>query len=105
MLTYQARLINFAIIVINSTKDLTNAHKNAKIAYMKALCNNRNLDKLNSVFPMLTERNQCYMLGLAEGLKHAQRKEKGKISVKIPVDSQETKSVFYSRSDGRKTCP
>jgi len=34
--------------------------------------NNGNLAKLKSTFPKLTEANQQYVLGLAEGLKQAQ---------------------------------
>jgi hypothetical protein len=37
--------------------------------------NNPNLEKLQCSFPKLTEANQQYILGLAEGLKHAQGKE------------------------------
>jgi hypothetical protein len=50
--------------------------------------NNTNIttvEKLCSAFPMLTEVNQQYVLGLAEGLKKAQnsvRKERPKISEK-----------------------
>jgi len=65
----------------------------------------KKLKHLLRAFPRLTEINQVFVLGLAEGLIYTQGVSKKTPLVKIPVDSQESKSVFYSRSDGRKTCP
>jgi len=39
--------------------------------------NNGNLDHLKTTFPKLTEANQHYVLGLAEGLKQAQSGKAG----------------------------
>jgi len=54
------------------------------------------LEHLQRNFPKLTETNQCYVLGLAEGLKQAQ--SKGNIQLpKIPDSSIEAKSVFLNQ--------
>jgi hypothetical protein len=65
--------------------------------------NNIKIGKLQCTFPKLTETNQEFMLGLAEGLKFAQYNSKEKKEVKMP-DVTETKSAFYTRSFERKTC-
>jgi len=36
------------------------------------MANSTKVDQLKTAFPKLTEANQQYVLGLAEGLKHAQ---------------------------------
>jgi hypothetical protein len=41
---------------------------------LKHMQNNTKLEQLHCTFPKLTEVNQQYVLGLAEGLKHAQNK-------------------------------
>jgi len=64
----------------------------------------KRLEHLHCTFLRLTEINQIYMIGLVEGLMYAQDVSRKATLVKIPVDSQESKSVFYSRSDERKTC-
>jgi len=47
--------------------------------------NIRQLEKLRCAFPKLTEANQFYILGLVEGLKHAQGKCSGKSLVKKEI--------------------
>ncbi|MCL2793041.1 MAG: hypothetical protein FWD87_08105 [Spirochaetaceae bacterium] len=55
------------------------------------------LEYLQCNFPKLTETNQCYILGLVEGLKQAQGKSND-TSVKIldTNGSKEAKSAFSS---------
>jgi len=63
---------------------------------------NAKLKKLHCTFPNLTEDNQYFILGLAEGLKHAQGMGKSKQMLKTPDG---TTPVFYNRSLERKICP
>ena len=43
-----------------------------------------NIEKLQCAFPRLTEANQFYVLGLIEGLKHAQIREKEPVMFPVP---------------------
>jgi len=56
---------------------------------------NVKLEKLHCTFPKLTEENQHYVLGLAEGLKRAQNNASGKQPpvVKTEVSSRKTGMV------------
>lgn len=58
------------------------------------MINQLNLEHLQSAFPKLTEANQHYVLGLAEGLKHAQGKvqeNRDSILVKATGNGAETR--------------
>ncbi|MCL2802117.1 MAG: hypothetical protein FWD28_10200 [Treponema sp.] len=52
------------------------------------------LMRLQCSFPRLTEINQFYVLGLAEGLKHAQGKDGEKAMVKMPDNSIRENRLF-----------
>jgi len=65
--------------------------------------NNHKFVHLQCTFPKLTETNQLYVLGLVEGLRHAQGKVKP--TIKMPGETTGAKSVFYSRSLERKNYP
>jgi hypothetical protein len=70
---------------------------------LKHMQNNLRLVHLKCSFPRLSETNQFYILGLAEGLKYAQGIGE-KPMVKIPDGATNTKPVFYIRSLEQKTC-
>ena len=63
--------------------------------------NNSKLEHLQVFFPKLTESNQQYVLGLVEGLKHAQGKEPP--AVQKPNCSSETIPRSKNRSLEHKT--
>jgi hypothetical protein len=52
-----------------------------------SIVNNTKLDKLQCTFPKLTEANQQYVLGVAEGLKYAQNKAGGNPEKKPSQDN------------------
>jgi len=60
----------------------------------------KRLEHLHCTFSRLTENNQSYVLGLAEGLKHSQ----GKRGVNITNDLNEVLPVCRKCSDWRKNC-
>ncbi|MCL2237547.1 MAG: hypothetical protein FWC05_04725 [Treponema sp.] len=65
----------------------------------------RNSLKLQCTFPKLSESGQFYVMGLIEGLKHAQSKIIEKLKIKTPNKSVDSNSAFYNRSVERKTFP
>jgi hypothetical protein len=52
--------------------------------------NSNKLEKLQCTFPRLTEANQHYVLGLAEGLKRAQKDKVGKRAKDSKTSPRET---------------
>jgi hypothetical protein len=65
--------------------------------------NNPKLEQLSCKFPKLTEENQQYMLGLAEGIKHAQNNNhisSFQLNKKMNPDPVETqKRNFYEKQN------
>ena len=66
------------------------------------MINQLKLEHLQLTFLKLTESNQHYILGFAEGLKFAQVKENPPL--KTPGSSTNSATVFYTRSCGRENC-
>lgn len=60
--------------------------------------NIKSLEKLQCTFPKLTEINQFYILGLVEGLKHAQGTGNEKPMVKTLNNTRDVNSTFFNRS-------
>ena len=58
------------------------------------------LMRLQCSFPRLTEINQFYVLGLAEGLKYAQGKDGEKSMVKMPNNSIGENRLFIIADQG-----
>jgi hypothetical protein len=56
---------------------------------MNEISNSANITELQCAFPKLTEANQQYVLGIAEGLKYAQKKlrENHEKRALLPKDS------------------
>jgi len=69
------------------------------------MCDETKLLYLRCFFSELTEVNQQYILGLVDGLVHAQGVSKGKQQVKTPDNYKSVKPAFYKCSIERKTCP
>jgi len=64
-----------------------------------------NTDKLHNNFPKLTDNNQNFIIGLIEGLKHAQSNKNNKEKQLKTLDNViGVNSAFYNSSLGRKTC-
>ena len=56
---------------------------------------NSRIGKLRCTFPKLTETNQCYVLGLAEGLKQAQGKTRNAGSGKAAGEGKGERCVHH----------
>jgi hypothetical protein len=74
-------------------------------ACIEAMSNNTRLEQLCHAFPKLTETNQNYMLGFAEGLMHAQKINNNTQLVKMPIKTTDVAAAFYTCPFGRETSP
>jgi hypothetical protein len=63
---------------------------------LKRMKINGKLEKLQCTFPKLTETNQHYMLGLAEGLKRAQNGKVGEKDKKGKAGLEKTNRRIWS---------
>jgi len=63
------------------------------------------LSHLQYAFAKLTENNQFYVLGIAEGLKHAQGVKTERLNIQTPDGFIRGESVFDKQSSKRKNCP
>jgi len=60
------------------------------------IINQVKIERLQCTFPKLTETNQYYVIGLVEGLKHAQVNRKEKQMLKMPNRTKGSDSTVGS---------
>ncbi|MCL2808871.1 MAG: hypothetical protein FWD24_02260 [Treponema sp.] len=59
------------------------------------IINQVKIERLQFSFSKLTETNQHYVIGLVEGLKHAQVNRKEKQILKMPDNAKSVTTAFY----------